>query len=91
MLHDRKTRHAKASLSIMRLKTAVIATACAAAEMAAHSMDNGATCSSLNGPFCTYFGFGTALAPLHARQNLAADEKVMETTEMLFEGVRSVH
>uniref|UniRef100_A0AAV1UJY6 Uncharacterized protein n=1 Tax=Peronospora matthiolae TaxID=2874970 RepID=A0AAV1UJY6_9STRA len=66
----------------MRLKTAVVATVCAAAEVAAHATTgNGATCSSLNGPFCTYFGFGTALAPLHAQQNLAAGEKELKALE----------
>jgi hypothetical protein len=60
----------------MKLSAAVVAVACAVIEAAAGTASGGATCSSLNGPFCGGLGPGFALAPPYARQNLDVDEEV---------------
>ncbi|CAI5720300.1 unnamed protein product [Hyaloperonospora brassicae] len=65
----------------MRVKTAVCVAGCAFAEIAARAASAGAMCSSLNGPFCAYFGYENARAPLYARQNLAGDDQEMKTLE----------
>ncbi|KAG6574540.1 zinc finger protein [Phytophthora cinnamomi] len=61
--------------------SAAVAAACAAIEAVAGAASGSATCSSLNGPFCSGFGSQFAVAPPYARQNLDVDEEELAVAE----------